>query len=573
MELEPKTTIRGMLSKGQIKVPSYQRAYSWDIPNPDSRKKSQVDVFLKDIEDHINSGTSSPYYLGHFLFERGSEKGVFYVVDGQQRLTTTVILLSVIFDKLEKLKKSGLLNDNEREEIEMLKEDTVKRRSIYRFETVDYDDTFFKDYVIDKKGKNKSVILTSSQQRIANAFEFFKRKLPENKEYLLKLLKTLTEAVCTTHVVDDKPEAIQCFIYQNDRGKPPTELEILKAKFEHIALLFGKEDSGSLVKELESRFRNIYQNIVKIDDVLDEDEVLGYVKRMYFNTLYDVDAKERFEKKLKTKETRSLISFVKNFSRALEDSFLYLVNFFDKRTLETQSLNALGNPPIVFPFILKAYRLGLEKDLSDLITSFESLIIRHKIIGTRADLRSRLNDVFNSFSQKTGTRPILDRIDSLKEGKKSWWWNYWSDENFKSALKDGYVPLSVAKYILWKYENHLREEKGYKALPLTSEFEVEHIAPREKPNVPNHGYGRYTESFIESIEKIGNLVLISKSHNSSIGNKPLSKKLKTYDYLLQQIEVKKMIDKVKKNTGRAIWNRELIEERTKRLKRFILQNF
>jgi uncharacterized protein with ParB-like and HNH nuclease domain len=77
------------------------------------------------------------YYFGHFLFEEKDEKK-FGIIDGQQRMTTIVIFLSALFSRLKQIRP---LNETEQETFE----DIIKRNSTYRFETVDYDDRFFKD--------------------------------------------------------------------------------------------------------------------------------------------------------------------------------------------------------------------------------------------------------------------------------------------------------------------------------------------------------------------------------------------------------------------------------------------
>lgn len=87
--METKTTIRRMLSGNFIHVPNYQRAYSWD-------KDKQVKQFLIDLDDYIDSGSTTPYYFGHFLFEQKSEDS-YNIIDGQQRLTTIEIFLSSVF--------------------------------------------------------------------------------------------------------------------------------------------------------------------------------------------------------------------------------------------------------------------------------------------------------------------------------------------------------------------------------------------------------------------------------------------------------------------------------------------
>ena len=46
-----------------------------------------------------------------------------------------------------------------------------------------------------------------------------------------KMLKIVGAASCTTHTVKHESDAVQMFIFQNNRGKDPTELEIIKAEF------------------------------------------------------------------------------------------------------------------------------------------------------------------------------------------------------------------------------------------------------------------------------------------------------------------------------------------------------
>ena len=100
--MEASTTIRKMMAGNKIKVPAYQRAYSWDTPLEKTNSNTQTDVFLSDLEEYRRSDVKSPYYFGHFLFEeRGQE---FRVIDGQQRLTTIIIFLSALFTKLKSIR-------------------------------------------------------------------------------------------------------------------------------------------------------------------------------------------------------------------------------------------------------------------------------------------------------------------------------------------------------------------------------------------------------------------------------------------------------------------------------------
>ena len=150
--MESSTTIKQMLAGNKIFVPDYQRAYSWDTEIEKANTPKQVNVFLSDLIDYNKSSAKTRYYFGHFLFEE-KDKTTFGVIDGQQRMTTIVIFLSALFNRLKQIRA---LKETEQETFE----DIIKRNSTYRFDTVDYDKQLFRDYVIDQIRKYKKSLET-----------------------------------------------------------------------------------------------------------------------------------------------------------------------------------------------------------------------------------------------------------------------------------------------------------------------------------------------------------------------------------------------------------------------------
>ena len=72
-------------------VPDYQREYVWT--------EKQINQLLEDINEPIDA-SSSEYFIGTVLVSPKDEKDHFDVIDGQQRLTTTFLILcalSVLF--------------------------------------------------------------------------------------------------------------------------------------------------------------------------------------------------------------------------------------------------------------------------------------------------------------------------------------------------------------------------------------------------------------------------------------------------------------------------------------------
>ncbi|CDT27593.1 conserved hypothetical protein [Sphingobacterium sp. PM2-P1-29] len=559
--MEPSTTIQQMLAGNKIFVPSYQRAYSWDteLDNKDANK--HINIFLKDLDDYNRSSTTSSYYFGHFLFEE-KDKTTFGVVDGQQRLTTIVIFLSALFKTLESIRPLS-----EKEEI--AKEDMILRKSTHRFETVDYDRQFFKDYVINQTRIDKNGLDTESSKRIVYAFDFFYDHFLEQKEtYLLKMLETVRNASCTTHPVKDESEAIQMFIFQNNRGKKPSNLEIIKAQFMFNVHLFGGEDKDSMIEEIKSRFEKIYKSISSIEYKINEDDILTYTLRVYFNSLWENNAIDKINSSL---SESSPIHFIKLFTQSLALSFEHLTTFFGKDERENSDIHSiitLGGIGIAIPFIIKAYSFGLSIiKISQLCNKLESVVLRHRLIGTRADITSRINDVYKDFTiNNTEINPIIDRIDWLKT-TQDWWWAYWNDTELRRSLQDR-INHSTAKYLLWKYENHLEKQgkKGYIATRYDKieKPELEHIAPQT--DNPETGYDEYDEEFVNQyINCIGNYLLLSKSHNCSVGNKPFSDKRNSYNHLQQQREIQNItIENIK-------WTKEIIKSRKEKIVEFIME--
>lgn len=566
--MEASTTINKMLLGNKIIVPSYQRAYSWDTPAEHLAGRTQIDVFLSDLEQHNKSKLRTPYYFGHFLYEDLSN-GEFAIVDGQQRLTTIVIFLSVIFAKLKAI---GSLS----EEDEILYENMIKRKSTYVFATVDYDNQVFRDHIVDQSVVNFNSLETESARRLVHARAYFEQEISHGDEaYLRNMLQTVSQASCSTHRVRNESEAIQMFIFQNNRGKKPSNLEIIKAQFMFAAHLHGAEAKDTLISELKNRFEKIYKSIASIEARIDEDDVLAYTQRVFFNSLWETSPIERINKLL---SEENVIDSITKFTKALSASFETLTTFFnkdEKKSIEMHSLIALGNYAIAMPFIIKAYNFGLpQSEIVQICVNMEAVLLRHQLVGTRADLKSRLNDIFQAFTEDSSSiEPLKVRVAEIKNAAEdNPWYSYWGNAELAKSVQ-GYVNHGVAKYILWKYENFITQGKsGYASLRFDGIVapELEHIAPQAptKGEPIAAGYCAYDEEFLHQfIDCLGNYLLLSKSHNCSVGNKPFPEKRSTYDHLAQQREIQEMTKE------KPEWNKATIAARKDKLIKYILENF
>ena len=560
--MEARTTIKDLFAGNRIMVPDYQRAYSW--VTTDKNENGHVNTFLNDLLDYIKSGSFAPYYFGHFLFEQRKDHD-FAVIDGQQRLTTICIFLSAAF---RLIKENGDLKEEEQE----MYEDMVKRNSTYRFSTVAYDNMLLRDYVIDNTKHDLYGIKTTSGKRITRAYDYLYSKLKRHGvETTVELVNAVAKAACTTHIVSSESEGIQMFIFQNNRGKKPSNLEIIKAQFMYNLHLYGGLEAESMICEVKERFENIYLNISKIEDFVDEDDVLSRTMQVYYNSLWRDNAMDEVDKALKQK---SCLDFIIRFTQALANTFTNLEQLLEdsKKDVNIESALLCGRFYIVLPFFIKAYSNGVgTQDISRMAKALGDLVLRDAIVGTRADLRSRLNDVFEKFS--SSPNDIITRINWMKTND-NWWWHYWNNDELRNAASGNWNSNWhwIAKVILWRYENYLinLSSKGYSPILFGSidKPHLEHIAPQtENGEKEAAGYDVYDQDFRDNyLYHLGNFLLLSAPHNESIGNKPFEQKRSTYEHLYQQREIVSLTEADHK------WDKPKIAARTEIIVDFLVKD-
>lgn len=567
--MESYTNISTLFAGKSISVPNYQRAYSWETDLTDKSQK-QVNTFLSDLQDYVNSHSSTPYYFGHFLFEEKGENGYAYaIIDGQQRLTTAIIFISALCKRLIEI---GSISDIEDlsyldEGLYRFYENSIKSGYRYMFSTVEYDNQMFRDYVIDQRIQDRSGMDTVSKERIADAFDYFCNELANKTEdELLQLSDAIIKASCTARIVTDECEAVQMFMFQNNRGKKPTNLEIIKAQFMyHIHLYAPVEDKQYIISEITERFEHIYKSIAKIEASIDEDDVLNYTIKVYRNSLDDVSSTAFVDRELDKAD--NCISFIREFTLQLASCFSQISRFMDeeKKNFTYHELFISAYKGIMFPFVIKAMLKGMPQgDMNELAKALEQIFLRHYVIGTRASLESRLNECFQKM--ENSAMPVVNHIQWMK-GRNDWW-GYWNNDELSRTLNT-WMYHDVAKLLLWKYENHLRQsgKAGYK--PWRYDIEepnLEHIAPQTENTEEDNGYCTYDEEFRNQyLECLGNYLLLSGSHNKSLSNSRFQIKRDSYTHLQQQLEVQRMTEQDK------LWDKEKIRQRHLKIVNFLIQ--
>ncbi|PPD55094.1 MAG: hypothetical protein CTY12_01940 [Methylotenera sp.] len=526
MQFRP-TTVLGLFDSSQkhFVIPVYQRAYSWD--------KEQWNIFINDLKEQIKGNNS--YFYGNLLLEIVKKEIQYEVIDGQQRLTTLTIFIRALLNTLKK-----------RSTIEIIEIDFDSKEKIYfknggntKLRPVEYDRACFEALIVD--GKLDFVTATPSQDRINRSLKYFTAELDKlNTKDLLSILEKLESTELTCIELNGKKDSALMFELQNNRGKDLTSMEKIKSYFMYQMYVYSPEDETEAnIETVSNVFKLIYLIINDLKS-LNEDSILIYhcnafIKGYNYRTLDDI--KEVFIK------SADKVKWIKEFVTELHTSFSNIKKMEHSQLPYLQDLRKLAMPAFVYPFIIKGYKYfnGNDEDLNTLYNILEIVVFRDELVNSRADLTSRLNEILQGFDGD------LDKLKSSLKTKLNDAW-YWGDLRTKECLNGYMYGNKSLNYLLWKYEDSL-QGRGYNVGSITVVSEqIEHISPQNPTNGEPIATGydvnesnEYCDGFIDKeLNCIGNLMLISGSHNASIGNKPFSEKLRSYQsnpLLKQQAEI------------------------------------
>ncbi|WP_286232812.1 DUF262 domain-containing protein [Thalassotalea sediminis] len=538
-------------------IPVYQRAYSWE--------KENWKTFIDDLLEQINGNNN--YFFGNLLLEVTQKNKKYEIIDGQQRITTLSIFMRSLINVL-----------TDRHKIESFEFNVLEKEQIYlktggniKLRPVEYDRACFDSLIVDN---NKQFELSSpSQTRIKAAKDYFEQTLSKlATDTILQILDKIENTDLTIIELEGKKDSALMFELENNRGKELTNMEKIKSYFMYQMYVFSPQDHvDTNIESISNIFKNIYFIINEIGN-LSEDAILtyhnnAYVKGYAYRSLDDV--------KEILKKSENKVEWIKDYVSELHTTFSNLKKFERENTKANCNLLKLGVPAYIYPFIIKGYKYIQDKnELLNLLNVLEILTFRAKLINSRANIQERLNAIMLAFEGN-----VYSLKSAIKEKLNDSW--YWGDNNTKKVLCGNLYGNNVLNYLLWRYENAL-QNKGYGINEFSiSNEQIEHISPRKPTNGDpiETGYdvddnNEYSEEFMSNkLNCIGNLMLISGSHNASIGNKPFKDKLSSYisnPLLNQQTEIQEFSES---EDGKPVWKESSINKRQNKIVNFAMSTW
>lgn len=536
-------SLNGLLTGNQVfDIPVYQRGYAWERKN------------LEDLwEDLYYLDPSKKHYFGTVLLKDSGKTARtslsalkrFDLIDGQQRLTTVLILLREIISQLKEISTNEL-----REDVDALEKSYLKDGSHYKLNPLGDDGDFFHHVVIDGNDFLAGDTSTHSQRRLTEARAFFRERLIGEKErqpteyqnFLVLFKQKIDDLQLIQYQVNSDADAIRIFETVNDRGRPLSNLEKTKSFLMHTSYL-GIEDDDAVagrLKELNGHFSRIYRHFEDVSGTkhmerlrMDENDVhryhfINYVSYGDESSRPTDSLKDLIRRKLR-EDPEECVEYALTYAKDLEMTFLavkqiteaYRENEEGGTLSKVFMLERMGN---IFPLLIASWlRFGDDGPrLEGILKLLETFIVRvYLVSGYRSQTgASRLYGMAHKVHRKS--MDYGDLIDELK-GINNY---YQNDEQFTRALgRDDlyeYLYPRTIKYLLSEYEIHLRRQVDVQLAVatqekiLSSEYEVEHIWAQH----PSSEMGaEEAAEHRQNVHRLGNLTLASQSWNKSMGNR------------------------------------------------------
>ncbi|GAA7993574.1 hypothetical protein JP0551_14930 [Helicobacter pylori] len=478
--------------------------------------------------------------------ENEFESSAFEIIDGQQRLATSLILLGLLAKITQhKDPKYSLIN----------------LEPILSYKYYGLSEAF---RAITEEEKDLKAFKTSFYAKnLIDAYAFFQEKISDTPVGTLEkmfdaLIKKMLFSVVELN--DNRIDPFSSFETINNRGKDLSTLELLKNRLHFVAhKICDEEDLENLQNEINDTYTRIYHDLRQFED----DHLEGFLKHFvayYYgenskfkerllNTAFDAHKKyddlyDEYEKINDLLLHLSYSSKVWYFLHTLDDEELRIEITPKMRGLleKMRRLNAL-NDNAFLPLLLSlltiqlAVRSGSErhyttKELEDLLEYLERFgFLIYGVAGKNTAKNEWIGLAFKAIQacRFWGDKITIEDLPTLEKNffKEKYSGLELLEESIhsKKNAEKWYQWGKALNYLLYEYELYHNPET---TLNFDGSIEsIEHILPQK----PDQGYSAKEKNWAKNphiVHALGNLLLIPKNANSSLSNKPFEEKRKEY---------------------------------------------
>ena len=487
-------------------VPKFQREYSWI--------DEHVEEFMDDLMQHLKDNKNEHYFFGSIYLCRTNDKNMWIVVDGQQRLATTMIFLVVVRDLFMEYGAHDDANKiNEHIQYELNSEKKFRLNLNSR-----NNDFFHNNILADHVGDRKKLFFSADtgEKKLANAYEkiyaFLKKKCASSeneKDCLSKIVNHFLEYfIVVVNVIKTYHDQHRIFNSMNHKGLRLSENDYVKNG------IFEKIDQNDIdySDDLWSRMHTNLERFGMDDDKFLRHYLLATDKRV---------AKKDVSKNILDQFESKNISPIQLLENLCDYSYYYWIlaspsiEFENYKTILSK-LNSLITleSEIVYPALMVGYEKlwdSNEKEFEELVDLLLKFFFRARTICNKAP--NSLERVIVEICKKLSNDESLKQIKHYVRNSRQ----YPSSSEFLSFF-DSFSPKhNVALYTL--QEINIRDQ-NLESFPTT---QIDYVMPRKLSSAwkqyvksENNLVNNMIQKFHgDNINKIGNIVLLDKNIKTS----------------------------------------------------------
>ncbi|WP_165840810.1 DUF262 domain-containing protein [Pseudomonas sp. SDI] len=522
-----KKTLTSLFSDYLFRIPDYQRGYAWVKPH-------WLD-FVQDVDGLVDEEVRGHYTGTVVVYRQDDADSTADVVDGQQRLTTSCLYLSLIARELVARGDRGY---------QRAVEAFLFAEGRCRLELNNDCKELFHDLL--KHGRSNTTVLTPHGKRLVQALDFMTVHLHTQLQargetagdYLQALYNALTQKLhFTFYTIEEECEIGMTFELMNSRGKDLSVLELLKNYLMHWASRNGHKHgtAQALTATLNRSWKTIYGNLGTCTG--NEDQCLRIAWTLYCshspkNWVGYKGFKESQYIPLRDfslRNERETREFIVTFAEGLTEVSAEYARIVTPSAATTTpgeltwltKIHHTGNIANFLPLLVSARKCRNDRSLAEdhyieLLRALEHYAYRVFLFDGRKSNTgtSRFNYLaYRMFHGKLDVAAVISEVYGMAR-------YYSSDKGFKTWIGEPdnwYHYRYLLKYTLYEYELYLTEKegKGHRAKIAWEDLKdstLEHILP-QTPAADSHWRdvwdAKNTELYLHDI---GNLVL---THNNS----------------------------------------------------------
>jgi hypothetical protein len=546
-----------LLQRRLFRIPDYQRAYSWE-----RRQRSDL---LADISKIVEKEDDRHHFMATIVCLKTPQKAAvgtkefqyLDVVDGQQRLTTLILLLKAISRALADGSESDIEESRDVDKL-LVKGD----ERLILLQTNHDSSQIFANYLRNGTVPTKKDVHTHADDRLFDAIrecESFVKTC--DKIGLLRSIKNRLGFIF--YELQHESTVYTVFEVLNSRGLAVDSLDKCKSMLMGLAFEHLKNDAEAaedLIDELHGQWKGIYK-VIGVNPVPGS-EILRFGATLLqaeerARTLSDDDALDYFRQqgKLQAKKTAEI-------SKWLLDVTKTVVPIYENTRLE--AVTEINQARLLLVAILITDTLT-EPQRKKAIRQWENITFRaYPLYGN--DSRNAMGEFSRLAQRIVGKKQSANTYSKIMQELRAIGEKYPVEQaveifRVKTNAYTGWEEN--LRYFLFRYEEDLAARDGaqvsdelWKQIWSDSAARsIEHIAPQEFSTAWGDSGSTYDAAFGPIVHCVGNLILVPPGINSLAGRKSFSEKKDIY----RQNFLRMMNDVL----NYEAWGPDQIQERSK----------